>query len=241
MDHLIDRESELAILRRLSRKRIGPRLLGTFTNGRFEEFFNARTLTAKDLRLPETSKQIAKRMRELHDGIELLEEERESGPFVWRNWDKWVDRCGQVVSWIDKEVIAARNMTSSRSPPWKNGDFVCGVQWNAFRQTVEQYRKYLEGVYGGSAALRQQLVFAHNDVSLSSRLFYMIMLTDRQTQYGNLLRLEPKGESPLLHPANEHKQLVVIDFEYASANTRGLEFANHFVSPNFVAPWRRPD
>lgn len=37
----------------------------------------------------------------------------------------------------------------------------------------------------------------------------------------------------MLLPANEHKQLVVIDFEYASANVPGLEFANHFVSnPN---------
>lgn len=34
----------------------------------------------------------------------------------------------------------------------------------------------------------------------------------------------------MLLPANEHKQLVVIDFEYASANTPGFEFANHFVS-----------
>ena len=34
--------------------------------------------------------------------------------------------------------------------------------------------------------------------------------------------------SPLLLPQNTHKQLVVIDFEYASANTPGLEFANHF-------------
>lgn len=29
-------------------------------------------------------------------------------------------------------------------------------------------------------------------------------------------------------PANTHKQLIVIDFEYANANTPGLEFANHF-------------
>lgn len=43
--------------------------------------------------------------------------------------------------------------------------------------------------------------------------------------------MEPATESPLLLPANEHKQLVVIDFEYSSANTPGLEFANHFVSP----------
>lgn len=39
----------------------------------------------------------------------------------------------------------------------------------------------------------------------------------------------PTHQSPLLLPANEHKQLVVIDFEYASPNVRGLEFANHFV------------
>lgn len=42
--------------------------------------------------------------------------------------------------------------------------------------------------------------------------------------------MEPATESPLLLPANEHKQLIVIDFEYSSANTPGLEFANHFVS-----------
>lgn len=55
-----------------------------------------------------------------------------------------------------------------------------------------------------------------------------MILTFYQTQYGNLLRLRPTTESPLLLPANTHKQLVVIDFEYASANTPGLEFANHF-------------
>ena len=51
-----------------------------------------------------------------------------------------------------------------------------------------------------------------------------------QTQYGNILRMMPEGESPLLLPANQHKQLVVIDFEYSNANVPGLEFANHFVS-----------
>lgn len=41
--------------------------------------------------------------------------------------------------------------------------------------------------------------------------------------------MRPDDErSPLLHPENEHKQLIVIDFEYASANLPGLEFANHF-------------
>lgn len=50
-----------------------------------------------------------------------------------------------------------------------------------------------------------------------------------KTQYGNILRVRPDDQkSPLLQPANEHKQLVVIDFEYAAANVPGLEFANHF-------------
>ena len=31
-----------------------------------------------------------------------------------------------------------------------------------------------------------------------------------------------------MQPNYEHRQLVVIDFEYAAANIRGLEFANHF-------------
>ncbi|MCJ1394471.1 hypothetical protein MMC18_007349 [Xylographa bjoerkii] len=212
VEHLIDRESELQILRRLARKKIGPRLLGTFTNGRFEEFFHARTLTASDLRVPETSKNIAKRMRELHDGIELLEEERDNGPFIWRNWDKWVTRCEEIITWVDHQIISgtmgpARGCTDD----WKKRGLVCGVEWSVFRKTVERYRRWLDDQYGGPAGLRQHLVFAHND-----------------TQYGNLLRLEPQGESPLLLPMNEHKQLVVIDFEYASANTRGLEFANHF-------------
>jgi choline kinase len=55
-------------------------------------------------------------------------------------------------------------------------------------------------------------------------------LTPRpKTQYGNILRVCTDDEkSPLLQPENQHKQLIVIDFEYASANLPGCEFANHF-------------
>lgn len=210
-EHLIDRDEELSILRRLARKRIGPRMLGTFTNGRFEQFFNARTLTAEDLRIPDTSKQIAKRMRELHDGIELLEEELNGGPAVFLNWDKWVDRCDKVISWLDKQVKDAEDGKRKVPSRYTKQGLICGVEWPKFKAAVDKYRKVLYETYGGKRGVRQQLVFAHND-----------------TQYGNLMRMKPSGESPLLQPANEHKQLVVIDFEYASANPPGLEFANHF-------------
>ncbi|KAJ5161896.1 hypothetical protein N7492_007288 [Penicillium capsulatum] len=211
VDHLIDREKELQILRRLGRKHIGPRVLGTFLNGRFEEYFEARTLTPKDLRIPETAKQIAKRMRELHDGIDLLDVEREGGPMVFKNWEKWVDRCGQVMTWLDKELQSPQNEVKAVSEPWRRRGFVCGVPWERFREAVNNYRGWLVASCGGIEEIKRKLVFAHND-----------------TQYGNLLRMEPATESPLLLPANEHKRLVVIDFEYSSANTPGHEFANHF-------------
>ncbi|KAK4944861.1 hypothetical protein LTR10_015780 [Elasticomyces elasticus] len=219
VEHLIDRDSELLILRRLARKKIGPRLLGSFENGRFEEFLHARTLTAEDLRVPETSKQIAKRMRELHEGIELLESELEAGPAVFLNWDKWVDRVEKVIMWLDNQVHMAEaeaNAGTARrgsvvNPRYIRRGLICGVEWPVFRKTYEAYRKRLISDSGGMKKIRDSLVFAHND-----------------TQYGNLMRLEPSGTSPLLQPANHHKQLVVIDFEYASQNMVGMEFANHF-------------
>jgi choline kinase len=102
-------------------------------------------------------------------------------------------------------------MARSRSPKRTAWYYICGVEWRFFRDAVEKYRKWLEEQYGGIDKVCEELVFAHND-----------------TQYGNILRMVPTGESPLLLPANSHKQLIVIDFEYSNANLPGLEFANHF-------------
>ncbi|KAI8961823.1 kinase-like protein [Daldinia sp. FL1419] len=212
-DQIIDRENELNVLRRLAKKKIGPRLLGTFTNGRFEQYLNAVALTAADIRDPDTSKQIAKRMRELHDGIELLDSERDGGPMVLKNWDTWLSRASRIVTYLDQKILSG-DPGPVRGPAdsWKLRGLVCGVEWVVFKELVDKYRKFLNEYYGGSRAIRESLVFAHSD-----------------TQYGNILRVRPDDKkSPLLQPNYEHKQLVVIDFEYSAANTRGLEFANHF-------------
>jgi choline kinase len=210
--HLIDRDTELYILRRLARQKIGPRLLGTFENGRFEEFLSARTLTKADVRVPDTSRHIAKRLKELHEGIDLEPQERQQGPIAWKNWEKWIPRCRQVMATID-----TRSNISATS-------LICGARWEIFEAAVERYRQWLLVTkYSNNASLlSSSLVFAHND-----------------TQYGNILRLQiptptpdmttpAQKPSPLLHLSNQHRQLVVIDFEYASANTPGFEFANHF-------------
>ncbi|PFH58500.1 hypothetical protein XA68_13585 [Ophiocordyceps unilateralis] len=208
VEHLIDRDNELKVLQRLARKKIGPRLLGTFKNGRFEQFFNAITLGPHDLRDPETSRQIAKRMRELHHGIDLLPHEREAGPAVWRNWDHWLDNVTKIMTHLDAQL----ETRSSVTPTTRADGYVCGVPWAQFLDAVARYRAHLIASYQGPRDIKERLVFAHND-----------------TQYGNILRLRPDDEkSPLLQAANKHKQLVVIDFEYAAANVAGLEFANHF-------------
>jgi len=167
VEHLIDRESELAILRRLARKNIGPRLLGTFINGRFEEYLHATTLTAENIHNPDISKQIAKRMRELHDGIDLQPQERAAGPFVWQNWDKWVGRCEDIVQWLDRQ-IQERKDPLKKKDRWKARGYVCGLEWKRFYSAVEAYREWLKSQYGGGEGLRQSLVFAHNDVSLNT-------------------------------------------------------------------------
>jgi choline kinase len=164
VEHLIDRKNELDVLRRLARKKIGPRLLGTFLNGRFEQYLNANPLTPSSMREPETSKQIAKRMRELHDGVELLSEERDQGPGVFKNWDKWLSQVEKTVSFLDRQILS--NPQSLPGGVWKTRGFVCGVQWPVFKALVEKYRRHLEAYYGDAAKIRDKLVFAHSDVSL---------------------------------------------------------------------------
>lgn len=169
VEHLIDRENELQVLQRLARKKIGPRLLGTFKNGRFEQFFNAITLTPLNLREPETSRQIAKRMRELHEGVEVLLHERDSGPGVWKNWDQWLDNVGRITTFLDKELerTPEEERRNSVIHAWKANGYVCGLPWEQFKDAVNKYRAYLNGCYKDQRALRDRLVFAHNDVSVS--------------------------------------------------------------------------
>ncbi|THY07665.1 hypothetical protein D6D01_09733, partial [Aureobasidium pullulans] len=144
---------------------------------------------------------IAKRMRELHKGVDLLERERDKGAFVWQNWDKWFYRTKEVTLWLDGEVL--KRLSISEICLW--------TRWAFFNETVQRYYEWLEAQYTEPGQLRSRYIFAHND-----------------TRHGNILRLIPSGISPLLLIQNTHRQLIVIDFEYANADTPSIELANHF-------------
>lgn len=191
---LIDREKELRTVSQLTKHNIGPRLLGTFTNGRFEQFLNAKPLTKEDFWNPETSVQIAKRMQDLHTNIPLLESDLEDGICLWHNLDKWMPAAREQMMKLERKrpgVIKRVLRTNT---------------FQEFANKVQNYRDYLNARYAGETP-----VFCHND-----------------TQYGNILRLDPPKGSPLLRPQNEHRQLVVIDFEYSGPNNRAYDIANHF-------------
>ncbi|KAJ1969340.1 hypothetical protein IWQ62_000690 [Dispira parvispora] len=89
VEELVEREKELYWLARLSELGIGPRMLSIFQNGRIEQYLESTTLTRDDIRDPQTSQHIARRMCELHSIIRTFPPRAECKPEVWVNVDKW--------------------------------------------------------------------------------------------------------------------------------------------------------
>jgi choline kinase len=143
-------------------------------------------------------------MRELHDGVELLEQELQDGPFVWRNWDKWVGRCERVINYLDYRILSGTaGPVRSKLEGWKVRGLVCGVEWPVFRGVIDKYRQFLIEHYGGAAELRKRLVFAHNDVSSSSNLFdvHKLKLVDAIWQHSASQAVRRiASSSPSKHP-----------------------------------------
>ncbi|KAL1709106.1 kinase-like domain-containing protein [Schizophyllum commune] len=186
---LISRPRELHTLHILSsRYHIGPRVYGTFANGRVEEYFESTTLSAEDLRNPEISRWIGARMAELHSvDIDIVEDGAEWEIAATANVKSWLGHARDVLS-LPAIPEAARR----------------AIDIDAFETEFRKYNEWLATVDDEKAGNRR--VFAHND-----------------TQYGNLLRLKA------LNPGvPKHRQIIVVDFEYAAPNPAAFDIANHF-------------
>ncbi|KAG8777144.1 hypothetical protein FRC16_004272, partial [Serendipita sp. 398] len=198
--NLINRSAELRILHVLSsRYRIGPRVWGTFGNGRIEEYFESEPLKAEEMRDPQISRCIAVRMSELHrvdvrkafDPIEWADPKDGSrGELgVKRNIRTWLPSAREVLALIrDKAYTEEINLNLFEK------------EWNAYYKWVRDWEKE------DDCTKESPRVFCHND-----------------TQYGNLLKL--KRVQPGMLP---HQQIIVVDFEYASPNCAAFDIANHF-------------
>lgn len=176
---LISRPRELYTLHALSsRYHIGPRVYGTFENGRVEEYFDSSALTAADMRSPEVSSWIGARMAELHQvdiaAVEMHEfpEASSASTSLPQLWPRGTEK--NVKSWLPfaREVLAL---------PAVSDELRKFIALDEFEGEWERYMVWLnewESQNGTSP-----LVFAHND-----------------TQYGNLLRLNnPPAGAPEHH------------------------------------------
>ncbi|KAI0786080.1 choline kinase cytoplasm [Abortiporus biennis] len=211
---LISRPRELHILHLLSSQyHIGPRVYGTFENGRIEEYFDSTALTAADLRDPKISSWIGARMAELHQVDVSAVEKSSSSDHIYE-----IGAKRNVKSWLvaAREVLALPSVSDSVRQAFDLDSFE--KEWDMYVSWLDKQEK-LEGA--------SPVVFAHND-----------------TQYGNLLKLtnSPAGKT-------EHRQIIVVDFEYASVNPAAFDIANHFhewtanyhsTTPHILNPNRYP-
>jgi choline kinase len=100
---LISRRRELQVLQALaSNSNLSPRIYGTFTNGRVEEYFDSVTLTASDIREPRISASIGARMAELHSiDVATIEEQSHGSKIeigVRKNVHSWLPHARGVLA-----------------------------------------------------------------------------------------------------------------------------------------------
>ncbi|ODV88014.1 hypothetical protein CANARDRAFT_26179 [[Candida] arabinofermentans NRRL YB-2248] len=236
VENIIDRESELITLLKLSQKNIGPKLLGCFTNGRFEEFLNnSITLNKNQIREPKVSRMIARRMKELHNGIPLAQTEKLQGSKAWLLIEKWVKLVDEIVEGSTLEEQKKVFLTD----------------WESFKKLIFSYQEWLYHEYGGKINVDEKLKFCHNDTQYGNLLFYNKADQrpindedeDEDSALGSsssemnlvnktaALSLNSSTTSlPLVQDLNykDDKKLVVIDFEYAGPNLPAYDITNHF-------------
>lgn len=208
VDELIDRESELKILAKLSAKRIGPKMLGIFTNGRFEQFLEGFiTMGKTEIRDPIISQMIGRRMKDLHYKIDLDDADKQlEFPVAWIQILKWLNL-------FETELLPTY-------PNEKAIEEVTLVPWKTFRNLVFTYKDWLFSKYDTSS-FASNYRFCHND-----------------TQYGNLLLKDSFNAKDVIQESDNlavpstsnrrDKDLAVIDFEYSGANFPAYDIADHF-------------
>lgn len=162
VDQLCDRQKELNFLEMLSALKIGPKLLGVFKNGRFEQHLESETLKSSDLRDPSTSKYIAQRLSQLHNIINIFPPPQEDiKPEVWVNIDKWYP--------LALNTISSSKCTEEQRKSLEEFDF------KMLKDEIEELK------YKLSHNINSPIVFAHNDVSMSLKSVVLVVLNDNHS------------------------------------------------------------
>lgn len=201
--HLV---AESVIFTLLSERHLGPKLYGIFNGGRLEEYIPSRPLSCGEIAVPSFTNKIAKRVAQIH---------RLEVPI----WKEPVYLCDAIKRWLN-QLIELSDETRSYDLPSTYAD--CAPSSINFKRLFDE----LNFLRRCLSKTRSLVVFCHNDLQEGNILL-------PKAGSGNV-RLMSVTEDIIsnhnlkaFNPSNPH--LVLIDFEYASYNYRGFDFANHFV------------
>ncbi|KAA1468532.1 kinase-like protein [Dentipellis sp. KUC8613] len=153
---LISRPRELHTLHVLSSTyHLGPRVYGTFDNGRVEQYFESVTLTAADIRLPKISSHIGARMAELHC-VDIAAIELAPAGAGWQ-----IGAEKNVNSWLPpaRHVLALPSVRESVR---------ADLDLTRFQATWDAYMKWLRDCELKEGASKR--VFCHNDAQYGNLL-----------------------------------------------------------------------
>ncbi|TFY65275.1 hypothetical protein EVG20_g5659 [Dentipellis fragilis] len=153
---LISRPRELHTLHILSSTyHLGPRVYGTFDNGRVEQYFESVTLTAADIRLPKISSYIGARMAELHC-VDIAAIELAPAGASWQ-----IGAEKNVNSWLPpaRHVLALPSVRDSVR---------ADLDLTRFQATWDAYMKWLRDYELKEGASKR--VFCHNDAQYGNLL-----------------------------------------------------------------------
>ncbi|KAL6724443.1 hypothetical protein Aduo_019334 [Ancylostoma duodenale] len=201
--HLV---AESVIFTLLSERHLGPKLYGIFSGGRLEEYIPSRPLTCREIALPAMSSKIAKRLSKVHQ-LEVP---------IWKEPDYI---CDALQRWLCQLMNTPTGQNSFHLPSRYS-------QWAPAQLTCKDIARELDHLRTMISKSKSPVTFCHNDLQEGNIL--LPKASSGNIRLPSLCDEAPGGLSlAAFNPADP--RLVLIDFEYASYNYRGFDFANHFV------------
>ncbi|CAI5506644.1 unnamed protein product [Closterium sp. Naga37s-1] len=210
---LFQREHEETVTRAMSELGLGPKLLASFGTGRVEEFLQAKPLTAEEMRQPETSRQIARRMRHFHS-LQLPDTTPgEVASCLWSRLRRWLSLAQLLHPW----GVHGAN-------PRQVGEKIHRLEAAAGRRWGEGLGKQERGGEAEVADREGEVVADGGSEGEGSGRW--VGLCHMDVQHGNILQERGTG------------RIVLIDYEYSGYAHVACDIANHFCE--MAADYDRP-
>ncbi|CAD6191961.1 unnamed protein product [Caenorhabditis auriculariae] len=192
--------AESVVFTLLSERSLGPKLLGVFPGGRFEQFIPSRPLQCLEISQKRFASKIAPMLARVHTlDVPITKE-----PSIMDTARSWLKRFRQTrasLSPIELYLTKAK-LEESEYPK---------------TLTVDDLEKELDFVESFLEASGSPVVFSHNDLQEGN-----ILLMDGYEVKEDGKVVAGDGYENIEEP------LTLIDFEYCSYNYRGFDLGNHF-------------